>query len=167
MMNVDKKIEHAWKLFLNNQEMIRFSDSKLRFLAVISGVLTSFVLVNLTSLAGDFWYGIFSVIIFCLSFLLFVIFALLSSFPRFASKTGNKIPKLIYYKHISDRIEPNEYITDFLNTSDEDHLKDILYQVYEVSGIASKKFKHYHNAWYALGIQIITFSSLLMIQALS
>jgi ABC-type multidrug transport system fused ATPase/permease subunit len=164
-MEIEKKIDHAWKLFNNNQDMIKFSDSKLRFLAVISGVLTSYILANFSTLFSLHWYGKLALLAFSVSFLFFVIFALLSSFPRFASKTGGQVPKLIYYKHISERVEANDFIHDFLSSSEEDQLKDILYQVYEISGIATKKFNYYNKSWYAIGCQVLTFSILLIMQS--
>ena len=164
-MGIDKKIEYAWKLFQNNQEMIKFSDSKLRFLAIISGVLTSYILGNFLSLFNLRWYGKLTLLIFFIAFLSFVLFALLSSYPRFASKTGNKVPKLIYHKHVSERIEANDYISNFIETEDDKHLKDILYQVYEISGIATVKFKYYNKSWFSLGVQLVSFSLLLLMQS--
>ncbi len=166
-MDIDKRIEYAWKLFQNNQEMIKFSDSKLRFLAIISGVITSYVLGNYSELSVMGWYGNLALVLFFIGFFFFVLFALLSSFPRFASKTGNSVLKLIYHKHVSDIVEAGEYISKFNDATDDEYLKDILYQVYEVSRIATKKFKFYNFSWFALGFQVIAFSSLLIIQSLN
>ncbi len=89
-MNADKKIEHTWKLFLINQEMIKFSDLKLRFLAVISGVLTSYVLANFSTLVGQVWYGQLSLAVFCISFLIFIF---LLSFHHFRDLRQKRVIK--------------------------------------------------------------------------
>ncbi len=165
-MEIDKKIEIAWKIFLNNQEMIKLSESKLKFTSVISGVLVTYMFANFDEIILNGQTLFILLILFFIFFIVFVFFALLSSLPRFASKTGNNVKKLIYYKHIREKVEASEYIDTFNNSTDEDHLRDILYQAYEVSGIADLKFKYYRYSWFALGFQLISFFSILLLRTI-
>jgi len=165
-MDLDKKIDITWKIFLNNQEMIKLSESKLKFTSVISGVLVTYMLAHLDKIIQNGSTAMILVTLFFVFFLIFVLFALLSSLPRFASKTGSNVRKLIYYKHIREKVEASEYIDTFNNSTDDDHLRDILYQAYEVSGIADSKFKYYRYSWFSLGFQLIAFFSILLLRVI-
>jgi hypothetical protein len=165
-MTEKEQIELSWKLLQNNQNMIKFADSKIQFLLVISGITTTYILTNLKDLLSFGIYSKIFIVGFLIASLLFVIFALLTIYPRHASKTGISVPKLLYHGHVSERIEVGDYINEFSKADEKEILKDILYQVYEVSNIATKKFKFYDKSWRCLGAQLIAFVIIIIIKSL-
>lgn len=163
MNSVDKQIDIAWKLFQNNQEMIKFADSKIMFLLVISGVFTTHTLTNLRDLFSAGILCQIVVVLFFIAFLVFTIYALLTIYPRHRSKTEHLTANLIYFKNIYTRKDVGQYIEDFQDASDEQILEDILFQNFQVAAIATKKFKYYDRSWIFLGIQAVAFIVLLIL----
>lgn len=162
---MDNKTETAWKIFENQQNLIKFFDSKINILLIISSIATSVILTNLKDLILLGLLSKILVILFFCLFLVFIIFALLTIFPRKATKTGSSLPKLIYFKDISERVEPNDYVNDFIGTNENDLQKDIYYQIYEIATILNKKSKNYNTSWICLLFQSIFFIILLLLKA--
>ncbi|MCF8230550.1 MAG: DUF5706 domain-containing protein [Bacteroidales bacterium] len=156
-MNDKDKIDFAWKILINNQDMVKFADSKIKFLLVISGISTTYVLTNFNSLLLIGLPAQILIGVFLIAFLLFIVFALLTIYPRYASNTDMSVPKLIYHHHVSQRNKALEYRTDFKETEENEFLDDVLYQVYEVSKIADKKFRYYNKSGIFIGIQLVAF----------
>lgn len=158
------KTDLTWKIFLNNQEMIKLSDATLRFVTVITGVLTFCILANLNELLGAHLTR--CMLCVCLvAFVAFVMFALWRSLPRFASKTGDSVPKLVDHQHISERAEASNSIDTILKASDDEYLRNIRYQRYEVAGIATAGFRFYSRSWFRPSVQVLSFTVLLILQA--
>ena len=61
---------------------------------------------------------------------------------------------LIYFREIANRTEAN-YIDEFIATSEEKYLKDILGQIWRNSEILKEKFDHLESALTALGLAIL------------
>ena len=160
---MENRTENTWKIFNNQQDLIRLFDTKVNVLLVISGITTSFLLVNLkdvlvTGIAGKIMF-----VLFVLFFACFVIFALLTIFPRKPSKSGNSIPKLIYFKDIASRVEAKDYVEDFENTSDKQLQNDLYYQIFELASIVKLKSANYYKAWIFLILQFVVFTIVLII----
>lgn len=166
-MDENKKIDTAFKLLDNVQNLIKFADAKINVLLVISGVTTTFVLTNFQSLfvLSPFSKGCLG--LFFLAFISFVILSLLTISPRSDGHSGNSPAKTIYFKHISRRIECKDFIDDYNKLTHESCLTDILYQVYENSKIADKKFIFYNRSLMALQVQLLLFFFLFGIKFIS
>ena len=150
-------LEYGWRIYLNTQEMIKFADQKVNVLLVISGVMSSFVFNNIKNInEGDNW-GYVLLFLFIISLIIFLIFGLLSIFSRKATKTGQRVPKLIYFGHIAQREEAIEYYESFKRVSSDDLFRDLCYQIYEVGVIAALKHSHYKGAWFSIGAQAVFF----------
>jgi hypothetical protein len=160
-MDDNKKIDTAFKLLDNVQNLIKFADTKINVLLVISGVTTTFILTNFQSLYDLNCYSKIILGLFFLAFICFVILSLLTISPRADKHTGNSPAKTIYFKHIATRIEVKDFIDDYNKLTPESCLTDILYQVYENSKIADKKFVFYNRSLTALQVQIFFFFLLL------
>lgn len=161
-LNIDsEKLDIAWKVFQNNQELIRFADQKVGFLLVISGVLTSFVFESLSEIKALKLNGYISLGIFLVIFGFFILFSVKSLFARPSTKTGNNVPKLIYFGHIVKRKEAAEYHQDFWKTTEVELIKDLTYQIYEIACIAETKYKNYKIACWILGGQFLAFVNLM------
>lgn len=160
-MDDNKKIDTAFKLLDNVHNLIKFADTKINVLLVISGVTTTFILTNFQNLFDLNCISKITLGPFFLSFICFVILSLLTISPRTDKHTGNSPAKTIYFKHISTRIEVKDFIDDYNKLTPESCLTDILYQVYENSKIADKKFIFYNRSLIALQFQILFFFALL------
>ncbi len=165
-MDDNKKIDTALKLLDNVQNLIKFADTKINVLLVVSGVTTTFVLTNFQNLCDLNLFSKIALGLFFLSFIVFVILALLTISPRADKHTGNSPAKTIYFKHISKRIEVKDFVDDYNKLTPESFLTDVLYQVYENSKIADKKFNFYNRSLVALQFQIFFFFALLAIKFL-
>lgn len=150
-------LKNAWDIYNNNQNMIQFADKKVSVLLLINTIITS-TLFNafFKQLNGNnkitFLFLTYAI---CLGF--FIFFCGGVFFPRPAKFSGEDVPKLIYFNHISKRKNPNEYYKDFLNTNIVKLLEDLIYQIYETSKIANAKYRYLYGAFISLVSQFIIF----------
>jgi hypothetical protein len=165
-MDENKKIDTAFRLLDNVQNLIKFADTKINVLLVISGVTTTFILTNFQGLCNLNNYTKITLGLFFLAFILFVVLSLLTISPRKDQHTGNSLAKTIYFGHISSRVEVKDFIKDYHKLTTESCLDDILYQVYENSKIADKKFVFYGRSLIALQIQTALFFILIFLKFL-
>ncbi|MFN8776570.1 MAG: Pycsar system effector family protein [Flavobacteriales bacterium] len=156
-MDENKKIDTAFKLLDNVQSLIKFADTKINVLLIISGVTTTFILTNFQDLCDLSGFSKFILGLFFLTFISFVILSILTISPRTDKHSGNSPAKTIYFKHISKRIEVKDFIDDFNKLTPKSLTTDLLYQVFENSKIADKKFTFYNNSLIALQVQIFFF----------
>lgn len=166
-MDDNKKIDTAFKLLDNVQNLIKFADTKINVLLVISGVTTTFILTNFQYLCDLNCFSKIALGLFFLAFISFVILSILTISPRTAKHTGSSPAKTIYFKHVSTRVEVKDFVDDFNKLTPESCVTDILYQVYENSKIAEKKFDFYNKSLVALQIQVLLFFVLIALKFLS
>jgi hypothetical protein len=155
MPETDLKIDLAWRTFLINQENVRNADTKIFTLLIINGVFITFALSDILKSSHNL-YQTTCIIIFSLSFILFLYFCLQTVFARGLNKT-RKAESNIFFADISSHAESNEYLQYFNKTNKEQFLEDILKQTYILSKIALKKYSNVNKAWICLGIEAIAF----------
>ena len=163
-MDENRKTDLALKLLDNVQNLIKFADTKINVLLVISGVTTTFILTNFQGLFDLFIISKIALGLFFIAFLIFLVFSLLTIAPRKDNHTGNSVSKTIYFEHIASRIEVKDFINDYTKLDDQEFQSDILYQVFENSKIADKKFKFYKKSLFALQVQLFLFFILVVIK---
>jgi hypothetical protein len=156
-MDENRKIDTAFKLLDNVQNLIKFADSKINVLLIISGVATTFILTNFQSLYELNNFSKITLGLFFVAFICFVVLSILTISPRTDKHTGNSPAKTIYFKHIAKRVEVKDFVDDYNKLTPKSCLTDILYQIYENSKIANKKFSFYNKSLIALQIQILLF----------
>lgn len=161
MVDTFRKTDIALKLYESTQNLIRFADTKINSLSVINGIATSFVITNFQQL---YQISIFSKIIllmFFMTFIVFVYFLLNTILPRKNEKSDVIGNQLVFFAHISKRNSANDFISDFNSTSSEDFLDDLLQQIYESAKIATVKFINYKKGMITLQFQVFLFFILL------
>jgi hypothetical protein len=163
-MDENRKIDLAFKLLENVQNLIKFADTKINVLLVISGVTTSFVLTNFQELFDLCLISKIVLGLFFIAFLIFFIFSLLTIAPRKDNHTGNSVSKTIYFEHIASRIQVKDFINDYNKLDELCFQSDLLYQVFENSKIADNKFKFYKKGLIALQLQLLLFFILVIIK---
>lgn len=161
-MEESRKTDLAVKMLENVQSLIKFSDTKINVLLVISGITTTYVLSAYKLKISDYDY--LSVILGCfyVSFFIFLYFSVQTIAPRKAKHSGNSISKVIYFKHVTERNNANDYFEDYIKIEEASVLKDFVYQIYENSHIAETKFENYKKSLVLLKIQIVIFFILLI-----
>ncbi|MBI2272380.1 MAG: hypothetical protein HYU70_01180 [Bacteroidetes bacterium] len=163
-MNDNRKTDLAFKLLDNVQNLIKFADTKINVLLVISGVTTTFILTNFQGLFDLCLISKIVLGLFFLSFLVFIVFSILTISPRKDNHTGNSVSKTIYFEHIASRVEVKDFINDYTKLDEPSFQSDLLYQVFENSKIADKKFKFYKKSLIALQVQLLLFFILVAIK---
>jgi hypothetical protein len=166
MMDDKRKTDLALKLLDNVQNLIKFADSKLNVLLIISGVTTTFVLANIQPLFNDSILSKVLIILFFVSFIIFLCFSMLTILPRQDNHTDQSIAKTIYFRHIASRIEIKDFINDYSKLDEKGFQTDLLYQIYETSKIADKKFKFYIKCIFTLLFQVLFCIVLMIIRCL-
>lgn len=163
-MENSRKIDLAFKMLDNVQNLIKFADSKINVLLIISGVSTTFILANFNDLFDLCLISKIALGFFFLSFLVFLFFSILTISPQTDKHTGKSASKTIYFKHIAERVEVKDFIEDFNRLGDDSFLDDLLYQVFENSKIADKKFTSYGYSLIAIRFQIVLFLILIVLK---
>lgn len=163
-MDDNRRTDLGFKLLDNVQNLIKFADTKINVLLVISGVTTTFILTNFQSLFELCLLSKIGLGLFFLSFIVFVILSLLTISPRSDKHTGNSVSKTIYFAHIANRVEVKDFIDDYVKLDEKSFQADLLYQIYENSKIAYKKFSFYKNSLIALEFQLFFFFALLLLK---
>lgn len=156
-MDDNRKTDLAFKLLDNVQNLIKFADTKINVLLVISGVTTTFILSNFQGLFNLCLISKIALGLFFIMFLIFIVFSILTISPRKDNHTGNSVSKTIYFEHIASRIEVKDFINDYTKLDEPGFQSDLLYQVFENSKIADKKFKFYKKSLIALQVQLLLF----------
>lgn len=163
-MDDNRKTDLAFKLLDNVQNLIKFADTKINVLLLVSGVTTSFILSNFQNLFNLCITSKLTLGLFFIAFLIFIVFSLLTIAPRKDNYTGNSICKTIYFKHIASRIDTEDFIKDYKIIDEISFQSDLLYQVFENSKIADKKFEFYNKSLISLCVQLFFFFILVIIK---
>jgi hypothetical protein len=166
-MEDNRKTDLAFKLLDNVQNLIKFADTKINVLLLISGVTTTFVLTNFQPLFELCRLSKIALGLFFIVFVLFVIFSILTIAPRPDKHTGNSVSKTIYFGHIAERVEVKDFILDYEKLEEKSFQTDLLYQVFENSKIADKKFKFYKKSLITLQVQLFIFLVIIIIKFIS
>jgi len=167
MVDTYRKTDLALKLYESTQNLIRFADTKINILSFVNGIATSFVLTNFQQLFAMSLFSKTALILFFMSFIVFVYYLLNTILPRGNKKSELIGRQLVFFGHISGRKTAREFIDDFNSTNSEEFLDDLLQQIYESSKIATVKFGNYKKALITLQIQIFLFFILLGLKSFS
>jgi hypothetical protein len=119
------------------------------------------VITNFQQLYSISIFSKFIIVIFFLTFILFVYYLLNTILPRSDKNTGIVGSQIVFFGHIAARKNAEEFIKDFNSTDSETFLDDPLQQMYASAKIASVKFNNYKKALITLQFQIFLFFILL------
>lgn len=118
-MDDNKKIDTAFKLLDNVQSLIKFADTKINVLLVISGVTTTFILTNFQNLCELNCFSKIILGLFFLAFITFVILSILTISPR----TDNTQVVHLQKQFTSNMFQQELKSRILLTTSTNSHLK--------------------------------------------
>ena len=161
MTDTYRKTDIALKLYESTQSLIRFADTKINVLSFVNGIATSFVITNFQQLYSISIFSKFIIVIFFLTFILFVYYLLNTILPRSDKSTSSVGSQIVFFGHIAGRKTAEDFIRDFNNTDSEAFLDDLLQQMYASAKIASIKFNNYKKGLITLQFQIFFFFILL------
>jgi len=148
-------LNHAWQIYRNVQELIRYADQKVHVSLALSAVVTTFALANLPQAKDAGRVALTMLVLLGVAQAAFLAFALGALFARRDARTGGAVRRLVYFGHIVRFKEPAEYVREFRSVTPAEAVDDVAYQIYEVSCIAGKKFANYRRAWCALVVEIV------------
>ena len=151
------KIEHAWHIYLNTQEIIKMADHKVHVLFILTIFVTTTVILKFDYILKQGFMFEALAVAFLIATTVFLTFALLALLSRYDIKSDAPGARLVFFRHIQQRGSALEYAKSFQNVSTEEALTDLCNQIYEVSVITQNKFKHYRFAVMALTAQIVIF----------
>jgi hypothetical protein len=166
------RVDAAWKVRGDQQDLIKFADQKVGAVMALSAVLTGFVLSNLRVMVAGGTFTLLLVIMFLVvtvGLLISALRALLARVPGAsqgadAPTAGDRLPRVVYFGHIGERPDADRYWKDFAALSDQDLLRDLCHQNWELSRIAGEKYLNYRYAWRWMQGQLAVF--LLLVIAL-
>lgn len=161
MTDTYRKTDIALKLYESTQTLIRFADTKINLLSVINGIATSFVITNFQQLFSINIISKLVIILFFITFILFVYYLLNTILPRSEKGLSKSGSQIVFFGHIAARENADEFIKDFNNTDSETFLDDLLQQMYTSAKIATVKFNNYKKSLITLQFQIFFFFILL------
>lgn len=167
MTDTYRKTDIALKLYESTQSLIRFADTKINVLSFVNGIATSFVITNFQQLYSISIFSKFIIVIFFLTFILFVYYLLNTILPRSDKSTSSVGSQIVFFGHIAGRKTAEDFIRDFNNTDSEAFLDDLLQQMYASAKIASIKFNNYKKGLITLQFQIFFFFILLGLKSFS
>ena len=151
------RLDHAWQVYHNTQNMVRYADQKVHVLIILGTIITGSVITQLDYLSRDLPTDRILMGAFFISTGFFLTTTLMALVSKFDMKSDSNVPKLVFFRHIQMRSEAVDYSNAFKETSASEVLKDLCYQIYEVSVITEKKFKFYRMACTFLLIHLIIF----------
>lgn len=159
------RIDAAWRVRGDQQDLIKFADQKVGAVLALSAVLTGFVMSNLRVLVASGSFALLLVTAFLvvtLGLLISALRALLARVPV-ASEAGDApiagdcLPKVVYFGHIGERSDADRYWKDFAALGEQDLLRDLCHQNWELSRIAGEKYQNYRYAWRWMQGQLAVF----------
>ena len=151
------RIEHAWNIYLNTQEIIKYADQKVHVLLVFTTIVAASVIVKFDYIVKQGFFNELLAIAFLIVTGFFLMFALLALLARYDIKGEAIGPRQVFFRHIQERNSAREYANSFKEVSCQDALDDLCNQIYEVSVITESKFRNYRLACITLIIQIVLF----------
>ena len=151
------RIDHAWHIYLNTQEIIKMADHKVHVLFILTIFVTTTVILKFDFILKQGFIFEILAVAFLVATAVFLTFALLALLARYDIKSDSPGARLVFFRHIQQRGSALEYAKSFQAVSTNEALTDLCNQIYEVSVITQNKFKHYRFAVIALTAQIVIF----------
>lgn len=152
--DLNGKISIAAAIYQTNQELIQFVESKTNFLLVVDGLVLTVIAARMDALrdlvaAGRGAGGLLplALLVFALSLPASLLTALSVIFARGAIDGRSAQRSLIFFRHVALRRGAADYADQFLHTSDEETLRDLLQQNHALARLAEAKFDRFTLAF--------------------
>lgn len=162
------RIDAAWKIRNDQQDMIKFADQKVGVVLTLSAVLTGFVFTNLRELSAPGAFAIALLVVFVIATIAMMICALRALLARGPSAAATEMGDggtpgagllgLVYFGHIGQRASPHDYWLEFQAVEASGLLRDLCHQNWELARIAGEKYRQYRFTWCCLNIQLGLFA---------
>lgn len=130
--------DDLWKIYDANKEWIKFADTKaIAFIAIIGVIFNIFYRIcnELFSLENANIIKVLFILGIVL-LLISLVLSVISMFPR--SSKANK--NIIYYKSVNDNFDNEEEYYNEIKISENSLCKQLSYQNYQLSVVATKKY---------------------------
>jgi hypothetical protein len=151
------RCDFAWKIFDQNQELIRSTDQKTYNLIVMSTLLISLSSANVERFvvrAGAREVALAVLVVSCVNFF---VHALSTLFARASTTTPAPSKSMIFFGHIVSHPTATGYRDQFTVASKTELLDDLVTQVSVVSMILQRKMASYRRSWMAAALEVGAF----------
>jgi hypothetical protein len=153
---MDEKFEKSWKFYTLIIDWIKFSDTKAAAILAINGVIFGLVFRNIFEIMQNFpeknLYISLSIIFGIITGILSIFCSVYCLFPN----TNHTKPSIFFFEHIASYNDVKEYNKDFHKTISGPWLNlQVSELIWEISKIASTKYKRVKWAMMFLGLTII------------
>ena len=133
--------DYLSRSYTENQNLIRFADTKANIVLALSGVILSLFFNFFVSKGTTSMYQIVAVLV---PFVLAGFFAFLSLYPRVGKKT--KARSLLYYRDATD-LNTKDSLKFFEEDRQKEIAEDYLNNIKALAGIVEKKFNYLRYAY--------------------
>jgi len=155
--------DHAWRIFMLNQEIIRTTDMKVYMLVVMSTLLVSFSSTNLDRILANGMVHDLTLALLVITAAAFFGYALGTLFTRYAPVLAHLPQGVVFFAHIAGRASASQYCADFMSLDRRAALNDLLEQNADVSAILLRKLTNYRRAWVCLMLQVVIFLGVMLL----
>ena len=150
------RIDFAWKINDQNQELIRSTDQKTYNLIVMSTLLISLSSANVERFVVRPAAREIALAVLVVTCVNFFVHALSTLFAR-AGTTTTPSKSMIFFGHIVSHGPGSGYQDQFSAASKSELLEDLVTQVSVVSLILQKKMASYRRSWMAAALEVCAF----------
>ena len=155
--DLEWRLDFAWKVNDQNQELIRSTDQKTYNLIVMSTLLISLSSANVERFVVRPAAREVALAVLVVTCVNFFVHALSTLFARSSTTTAAPNKSMIYFGHIVTHDTANGYQKQFAAASKTELLEDLVTQVAVVSMILQKKMASYRRSWMAAALEVCVF----------
>jgi hypothetical protein len=155
--DIQWRIDFAWKINDQNQELIRSTDQKTYNLIVMSTLLISLSSANVERFVVRPAAREIALAVLVVTCVNFFVHALSTLFARAGTTTAEPNKSMIFFGHIVSHGPGSGYQNQFAAASKSELLEDLVTQVAVVSTILQKKMASYRRSWIAAALEVCAF----------
>ena len=139
---MSKKTEELWQLFSLINSWIKFAEVKATALLAAHGVVASVMLSNITIIKNLSSISILNTVILAIGIIAFMVSVCYSIMCVLPQLKAGKPSSLIYFNHISQfNLSEYEDKLDEMLSDKDDYKKQLTFQIWKNSEVATNKFK--------------------------
>jgi hypothetical protein len=151
--------DHLWKIYESTSELIRFSDTKATALLAINGIIAGLYFSNVTVLREALSHRLISIVPLTSAIILILVSLYFSAWCIFPRLNRNAGCDLVFFGDIvTAHKTANEYEVALREAfkNNEGLFTQLSHEIYEISGIAEKKYKAVKRAILFLVLALLT-----------
>ncbi|MDX2193829.1 MAG: DUF5706 domain-containing protein [Gemmatimonadales bacterium] len=157
------QFEHAWRIYLSLQDLLRSADAKTQMLLTLGTVFGTLALNRADHLPKTAWIdtALVAAVVGCAAG--FLLNALLALFPRVKPPKAGDRRQLIFFGR-APAIDVERYVAELRDASVDDMVLDLAHEIRQLDKIVVAKFAAYQRAWFFL-LAIVTLAIAIVLRS--